>query len=257
MVSSLRGSPYNTPMPTIRDQAVVLRRLDYSETSQIIVLFTQEHGKVRAIAKGIKKSTKTRFAAGIDLLDVGEVVVSAKRERSEGLASLTEWKQTRPLSGLREKLSRLHGAEYAAEVTAQLTEDWDPHPQLFLALTDTLIELSDAQEPLKQVVAYQVSLLHAIGALPRFDSCVHCARRDDLTHFSSFDGGMVCRHCEPSQIEKREVSAGILSDIRDPTGARASADTFGLLNYHLAHQIGREPLLAAKLVSAIRRRMLP
>ena len=47
------------------DQAIVLGRLDYSETSQVHVLFAREHGKVRAIAKGIKRGTKKRFAAAV------------------------------------------------------------------------------------------------------------------------------------------------------------------------------------------------
>ena len=69
-------------MPLIRDTAVVLGRLDYSETSQVIVLLTREHGKVRAIAKGIKRGTKQRFAAGIDLLEIGSVVLTSKQART-------------------------------------------------------------------------------------------------------------------------------------------------------------------------------
>ncbi len=56
-------------MATIRDHAVALRRYEYSETSQVIVFFTRDHGLVRAIAKGIKRSTKTRFAAAVDPCD--------------------------------------------------------------------------------------------------------------------------------------------------------------------------------------------
>jgi DNA repair protein RecO len=90
-------------MATISDDAVVLARLDYSETSQVIVLFTRSYGKVRAIAKGIKRHTKTRFAVGIDLLDIGHVVVSAHPDRSAALATVTEWNPAASLSGLREK----------------------------------------------------------------------------------------------------------------------------------------------------------
>lgn len=198
-------------MPVIHDYAIVLGRLDYSETSQVIVLFTREHGKVRAIAKGIKRGTKTRFAVGIDLLDVGHVVLSSRQERTANLATVTEWKQARSLSGLREKLHRIQAAEYAAEITAHLTEDWDPHIELFDALVTTLTELSNAAEALPLVVGYQLRLLDSIGSMPRFDACVLCGRTVDLTHFSSFEGGMVCRHCEPGQVEKRELPAATIS----------------------------------------------
>ena len=55
-------------MPLVKDEAIVLRRLDSSESSQVLVFFTREHGPQRLIAKGIKRGTKQRFATGIDLL---------------------------------------------------------------------------------------------------------------------------------------------------------------------------------------------
>jgi len=237
-------------MPPILDDAVVLNRLDYSETSQILVLFTREHGKIRAIAKGIKRGAKARFATGVDLLDVGSVVFSVRIERSERLATLTEWKQTRSLFGLRDKLARIQGGQYLAEITAALTEDWDPHQALFDALLGALEELSQADEPLGVVVRYQLALLEAIGSLPRFDACVLCGREEDLTHFSSFEGGLVCRHCELGQVEKRQVSTATVAALRhcsQSSGTLSSA--FTVLNYHIAHQMGREPVLGSALVS--------
>lgn len=236
-------------MALLTDSAVVLRRLDYSETSQVIVLMTREHGKVRAIAKGIKRGTKKRFATGMDLFDIGTVGLSAKGERSETLALLTEWKQARALSGLREALHRLHGAQYAVEITGGLTEDWDPHPELYDALVAVLTELADAVEPFEALARYQRRLLESIGSLPRFDACVLCSRADELTHFSSFEGGMVCRHCEPKQVEKHEVSKPTWSALAGEAQPASHRGPFSLLNYHIAHMLGKQPLLAGKLLS--------
>ncbi len=235
-------------MATFADSAVALRRLDYSETSQIIVLFTREHGKVRVIAKGIKRGTRKRFAVGIDLLDVGQLVASARQERGEGLATLTEWKQEHSLWGLREKLHRIHGGQYAAEITAHLTEDWDPHVDLFDALIDTLVALSEANEPFAALAAYQRRLLKAIGSLPRFDACVLCERTEGLTHFSSFEGGMVCKHCEPARMEKHAVSPATRNALGGEAETRTFIGPFSLLNYHISHLMGKQPLLAGKLV---------
>ncbi len=303
-------------MAIIRDQAVVLARFDYSETSQVIVLLTRQHGKVRAIAKGIKRGTRNRFAVGIDLLDIGQVVASSRQERSANLATVTEWKQTHSLSGLREKLFRIHGAEYMAEVTGHLTEDWDPHVELFDALVAALLALCEAPEPLTPVVAYQLRLLESIGSQPGFDTCLRCGRSNDLTHFSSLEGGVICRHCEPGQVEKWAVSPATLAILTTmarrsvqrsrvawprlrghvdreterapvcgtdfpvgqmtdwkvgPTdathetagGARPTTAGYGslvgpfaTLNYHIAHLMGREPLLASKLVPPARRRVV-
>ena len=129
-------------MSLISDKAIVLRRLDYSETSQILALFTREHGQVRVIAKGIKRSTRSRFAVGIDLLELGHVVWSAREDRPQNLGILTEWKQVNAFVGLRERLERLHAAQYAAEITTELTTDQDPHPTLFDHLKLFLEKLS-------------------------------------------------------------------------------------------------------------------
>ena len=289
-------------MASVRDAALVLMRLDYSETSQVVVFFTREHGKVRVIGKGIKRGTKTRFATGIDLLDVGELTLNRRDERGAGLAILTEWKQTQSLAGLRDNLARMRAAEYAVEITSHLTQDWDPHVELYDALLLALTELCDAEEPLGPVTAYQMRLLTAIGSLPRFDVCIFCGRTEDLTYFSSHEGGMVCRDCEPGRVEKREVAAGTLKALRSggpwlqprgtrirevfesttceegghqdseeaghvPSGAilealRREQETpslvgvFALLNYHIAHLMGREPRLAAKVVPTVQQRIV-
>ncbi len=240
----------------------MLGRLDYSETSQVLVLFTRDHGKVRAIAKGIKRGTKARFAVGVDLLDIGHVVFSSRGERSDTLATLTEWKPSRSLWGLREKLFRIHAGQYAAEVTAQLTEDGDAHPELFDSLSSTLAALTDASEPLELVTKYQIALLDSIGSLPRFDACVLCGREEGLTHFSSFEGGLICRHCEPGQVEKREVSArtvkalGTSKSDHCSQGSGTLAGVFTVLNYHIAHLMGREPLLGSAIVSRSAQRVV-
>jgi DNA repair protein RecO (recombination protein O) len=247
-------------MPLFNDAAVVLGRLDYSETSQILVLFTREHGKVRAIAKGAKRSTKTRFSPGIDLLDIGTVIFSVRHERAEGLATLTDWKQAQSLSGLRERLDRINAAQYAAEITARLTEDWDPHSELFDELIDTMKVLADSSAVLKLAVRYQLALLDNIGSLPRFDACVVCDRETDLTHFSSFEGGLICRNCEVGRVEKWEIAASTVDRLRafaeeeDHQTPSNVAPVFAVLNYHISHLMGMQPRLAESLVPAPLRR---
>ena len=231
-------------MASYQDSAIVLGRLDYSETSQILVLFTRSRGKIRVIAKGIKRGTKNRAAAPADLLDIGHVTLAIHDERSDSLANLTEWKQTHGLTALREKLSRIHAGQYVGEITALLTVEADPHPALFDALGATLSVISESDEPLALVVRYQMILLDAIGSLPRFDSCVKCDSVQGLKYFSSFEGGMICKSCEPGVSEKREVSAATLEALQTQG---LSSRPFALLNYHVSHLAGRPPRTAAPL----------
>lgn len=253
-------------MALIQDAGVTLQRLDFSETSQVLVFFTREHGKVRAIGKGLKRSTKARFAVGIDLLEIGDLVLSVRQPRQEALAILTEWKPRRALAGLREKLARLYAAQYVAEITAALTEDWDPHTAVFDGLLAGLEALSEAAEVLGAVIAFQRLLLQEIGSWPEFAECVACRRRPpgqgDL-FFSSLEGGLICRDCEGGHAEKRLVDRRALPLVRGETEVPAATTgtgfeattqaAFDVLNYHIAHLMGKEPRLASKLSTAPRR----
>lgn len=246
-------------MPTLKDAAVVLRRLDYSESSQVLALFTRLNGKARVIAKGIKRSTRTRFAPALDLLDIGTVVFSVRHPRQEALAILTEWSQTQPAGNLRERLDRLYAAQYAAAMTAELTEDWDPHPQLFDAIRTLFDELATAAQTLSSVVRFQRTLLAEIGSIPVFDHCVGCGNPSppitDLC-FSSFDGGLICRDCEAARSEKRGVPRDALAWLRGEAehasvGAPAGLKpAFEILDYHLTHLMGHAHPLSRMYASA-------
>ncbi|MFQ5491438.1 MAG: DNA repair protein RecO [Phycisphaerae bacterium] len=151
----------------------------------------------------------------------------------------------------------MHAAQYAAEVTAALTEDWDPHPRAFDALARLLAELCEADRPLPGVVAFTLELLDEIGSAPQLEHCV-CCRRDlggqEPVYFSSLEGGLVCRDCEGALAEKRQVPAAIVPVLSGVQGAgtEVCGPVFELLNYHLAHLMGRRPQLAEALLSSAR-----
>ncbi len=234
-------------MSLVKDVAIVLRRLDYSETSQVLALFTREHGQQRLIAKGVKRSTKTRVAVGLDLLELGHVVFSLRPGKEEVLAPLAEWRQEDNFPHLRGDLKRLYAAQYAAEVTSQLTETHDPHPQLFDGLREFLSQLA-SDEPIAALVAYLVILLTEIGLKPEFSRCVSCNRdiaSDPAPHFSSREGGAICRDCEPAIVEKCRIAPDVLRHLAgkivqpqqtQSTSASATpliSASFNLLDYHL------------------------
>lgn len=263
-------------MPIVRDIAVVLRHYPFSETSQVVVVYGRAHGQVRLIAKGVKRSTRKRFAPAIDLLEEGHVAFSPRKETAESLSILTEWKQARSFGGLRERLDRLHAAQYVAEITAMLTVEFDPNVGLYDALSDALSRLCDAHGVLAILVDYQWRMLDSVGLSPRLDACVLCDRTAPLTHFSSFEGGMVCRSCEGGQVEKRGVPPGVLALLRScesadppsaavhvpskpdveriastPAATNARREAFELLNYHVSHSAGREPLCASSILNGL------
>lgn len=124
-----------SPVPTITDSAIVIRRWDFSETSQTVSLLTRGHGIIRGLAKGAKREKGT-FSGGLDLLTEGEIVAIVKSGRD--LATLTDWHLQRTHRVLRENLSANRAAMYMADLVHHLLIDHDPHPNVFEALSSAL-----------------------------------------------------------------------------------------------------------------------
>ncbi len=227
-------------MPGAFQLAVVLRAWDYSESSQVVSLFTAEQGRVRLLAKGTRRQTRTLFAPGIDLAEMGEVAFRLSRGGSE-LGTLTNWHQVEVFPGLRRDLPRLYLALYALELTWTLTAELDPHPGLFVALVD-LLEAA-ATEPRGELpsraVRFQARLLRAIGLAPNLRTCSTCGRPRDpgrSAFFSPASGGLLCRRCAPQVPDKQTVKARLL----DAAPGQAEPQAwFHLLDYHLRYHAGR------------------
>lgn len=246
-------------MSLIPDIAVVLRRLDYSETSQVLVVLTRAHGQQRLIAKGIKRATKTRASVGIDLLEVGKLVFSRRPGKEETLATLTEWRQEETFPHLRSDLVRNYAAQYAAEVTSHLMEVHDPHPELFDGIRRFLQALRSGSA-IGLLSRYLWFLLTQIGLRPELSRCMNCGRsvdKDAALYFSSHQGGAICRDCEPAVVDKRRMSGalaralGVVGSPHPLEEPKRAREAFELLDYHMTELLSRPPRLSAALRSVL------
>src|SRR5690242_711714 len=123
---------------------LVVRGSDWSESSRIVTLFTREFGKVRGLAKGGRR-LKSNFDVGFDLLTVCNVVFI--RKASGGLELLTEAHMAETFPALRGNLNSLYAGYYVAELLADGSQDYDPHPALFDVALATLRQLGAERDP--------------------------------------------------------------------------------------------------------------
>jgi DNA repair protein RecO (recombination protein O) len=234
------------------DLAIILRLTEYSESSQIATVFTATRGLLRLIAKGTRRGTKTRFAAGLDLLERGELgYVPARGDAA--LGTLTDWRQLESFTGVRRDLLRLYGALYAAELVAQFTEEDDPHPELYDAFVATLSGLAGDAPPAPLITRFQSDLLIAVGYAPELNACVSCRRAippSSPVFFSAGAGGLLCRDCEPHYVEKRRAAPAVVGST---PGSGPPAAWFDLLDYHLSHIGGRRSKTAVELAALLHR----
>src|SRR5437016_4090849 len=122
--------------------ALVLRTTDWSETSRIATLWTREFGKVRALAKGGRR-LRSNFDSALDLLTLCSIVFL--RKSSGSLDLLTEAQVVQRFPRLTKDLPALYAAYYVAELLADWTEDYDPHPLVFDEALTTLQALGGSE----------------------------------------------------------------------------------------------------------------
>jgi len=222
-------------MPLEPATALVLRVAPWSEASLVATLFTREFGKVRGVAKGARRP-KGPFEAALDVLAVCKVVFL--RKSSEALDLLTEAKLQRRFRMQGRELAGLYAGYYVAELLAELTDDYDPHPELFDAAVATLARLAGEsqvacrevarREAAGRVMRFELQALHLLGHLPALEHCVECNAAIAGTGRVAFgwaSGGVLCWQCRPGKRQVISLSPAAWQELRRlaPPAANGSA----------------------------------
>jgi len=151
----------------IFDPALCLRHWDWSETSQVVALFTRSHGVIRALAKGARRPGSP-YSGGIEVLTAGEAGLILKP--AADLHLLTEWDLRQPFNHLRASLPVYYAGLYIADLLSHLVIDADPHESLFDDAIAALHALRAGPESVPGVLLrLQWSALTESGYQPDFD----------------------------------------------------------------------------------------
>ena len=250
---SCAGNTTPLAMPTEKDTAIVLRTVEFSESSLVVTLFTREFGKIGALAKGARR-LKAPFDSALDVLALCRIVFLHKS--SEALDLLTEAKLLRRFRPAGRDLSSLYAGYYVAELLGELVDDCDPHPGLFDLADETLEALAVGEAVPRQVVRFELGALRLLGHMPSLERCVGCSVAVEATGrvaFGALDGGVLCEDCRAGRRQVVSVSAGALRTMtrladtdaeawrRIEIGSRTLAQIRGVLNRYLTNLLGRKP----------------
>jgi len=239
-------------MSTEKATAIVLRVVEFSETSSVVTLFTREFGKIRALAKGARRP-KGPFESALDLLGLCRIVFL--RKSSDALDLLTEAKLERRFRPPGGELSNLYAAYYVAELLNELTDDYDSHPELFDAADETLANLRSSSAVAPVLLRFELTALRVLGHLPSLETCAECGKTVELVGrvpFSQSAGGVLCKSCRAGQRQIISLSAAALALMvrfsRPAAGSpaadsdhRAYGELRAVLNHYWSHLLGRPP----------------
>lgn len=202
-------------MSTEKARAIVIRQVDFSESSRVVTLFTREFGKVAVLAKGAKR-LKGPFESALDLLAVCEVVFI--RKSSSGLDLLTEAQLQQRFRPKPHDLGSLYGGYYVAELLDSLSEDYDPHPLLFDEAEAALTRLS-GDTPLDiSILRFELVILREIGQLPAVEACIACGEpvgKAGRYGFQPSQGGLICQNCFGEETPRYMITPGAIAVLRN------------------------------------------
>jgi DNA repair protein RecO (recombination protein O) len=182
-----------------RDEGVVLRAIKLGEADRIVTIFTQGHGKVRAVAKGIRKTT-SKFGARLE--PTTRVALQCYKGRDLDIVTQAETLESNRV--LREEYALLTRAIPMLEAVDQVAQDREANPALYRMLTGALRALATTHNPLV-TPAFFWKLLSLEGFHPMLDDCARCGEGEgdevaaggehELVAFDLIEGGTVCRAC--------------------------------------------------------------
>lgn len=201
-VSVLRrfgAGTHNICVPTYRDHAVVLRTHKLGEADRIITLLCRSRGKVRAVARGVRR-TSSKFGARLEPFTQVDIQLAVGR-------SLDVVTQVECLHPYGDPLTRDYGLYTAGETMLEVADrlvamEHEPALQQYRLLVGALHVLTngttDGPRPATMVLdSYLLRSLAVAGYAPVLDSCAHCGTEGQQEWFSPSVGGMVCSGCRP------------------------------------------------------------
>ena len=193
-------------MRTYRDRAVVLGSYKFGEADRVVVMLTENHGKVRAVARGVRK---TKSSIGARLEPLNHVDVSCRTGRE--LDNVAEVKLEETFTQLRADFDRLAQGLAMIEAVNKLTPDREPVPHLYEVLVRALRTLDQKPSPLL-LGAFFWRVLQIEGHAPQLDACVRCGETGRIASFDVVEGGVHCSACR-SGVPVSEAALDLLRGI--------------------------------------------
>ena len=178
---------------SFRVEAIVLRHSNFGEADRLLVLYTRQKGKMRAVAKGARKM-HSRKAGHVEPF----MQVSLQLATAHGPFIVTDAEMIEAFQPVREDLIRTGYAAYVVELVDRFSyEEEGDNPVIFRLLTDTLNRVATTPDPWLAVRFYEVRLLDSLGFRPQLFNCSNCQEeiKPEDQYFSPSQGGVLCPRC--------------------------------------------------------------
>ncbi len=206
---------YNRLMPererSFRVEAVVLRHSDWGEADRLLWLFTRQQGKLRALAKGVRK-LHSRKAGHLEPFTRSNLQLARGRD----LPIITQAETIEAFIPLREDLQLWGYASHIVELIDRFTYEEGENSSLYRLLVETLGRLASEPDPGLVVHYYEIRLLDLLGFRPQLFDCAHCGKQIQAEdqYFSAEHGGVLCPSCGRKEKGAKPITLAGLKYLR-------------------------------------------
>ena len=188
---------YACPVAIRHDQAIVLRSYPFGDADRVVVLISPNNGKIRTVAKGVRK-TKSRFGGRLEPFTHVDLVLYEGRN----LDTITQVAIVEPFRRLRGDLDAVVAAGLMVEAVDAVAQEEESSVRLFLLLQRGLKALDAGRYSPDLITSFLLKLADVVGVAPALVECASCGRQDGLTRFSFAGGGVHCQNCQPEGGER-------------------------------------------------------
>jgi DNA repair protein RecO (recombination protein O) len=222
-----------------KTRGIILKRTNLGEADRIVTIFTEDYGKIKVVAKGVRK-TLSKMAGHLEPFCLTRLSIVEGRN----LDTICGAEVEECFMGLRGDLAKTQTCFYMAEIVDKMVEERSPHKEIFELLSLVFTHANDLNESLL-ISYFEINFLAEMGFKPELYECTHCQAKltPGANNFDFTRGGLICDSCGSgrpvtdktikliryclehkfSQIKKIKVEKKVIKEIRD------------LTNYYLKH----------------------
>jgi DNA repair protein RecO (recombination protein O) len=196
---------------SLRVEGIILQHSDWGEADRLLTIYTRELGKVRVLAKGVRKP-RSRKAGHIEPFTRTVLLLARGRD----LFILTQAESIEPYSIIKEDLVLLGYASYIIELLSSFTYEEEENQSLYRHVVNALSRLNRGDDPNLVIHYYEIRLLDLAGYRPRLFTCAKCEieiQAEDQ-FFSASQGGVMCPKCGRGSPDSRPITMDTLRYLR-------------------------------------------
>ncbi len=224
-------------MPLYKANAIVLRTWDLGESDRIVSIYTMEFGKIRGVAKGVKR-LNTKF--GSSTLPFTCIKVMFYGNEKNELKTISQTEIVKSFQGIRENLERILYGSFILELTEHLINGTHQDERIFRLILKYLTWL---EHEIKGIILYSFcfKLLCMLGFRPSLSNCVVCHQTIETADcntiwFSREDGGVICPVCS----RERHMAISVPCEVIELTKRLISERVEELQKYSISAQLMEE-----------------